>query len=512
MKYVVIKKIFVFLQSRMSNRKKLRQILSLRLSVVLVGTIAILLMVILFAILRYSRKVVKEEALLNASQTLEATVQHIDNVLLSVEQATGNVYYDLLQHLDEPDRMFVYSKMLVKDSPYITGCAIAMQPYYYKDRGEYFMAYFYHSDYRSLMEQQVGNDTIVQSETFGNTPYTEQIWYTKAMQTGRPCWVGPLEDYGGGTITTFCLPIYDGEGHVVGVLAADVSIALLTRIVMAAKPSLNSYAVLLADDGTYIVHPDSSKRLSDVTLVQTDPSVLQAAKAMLAGETDYRYVRLDGTDNYVFYKPFVRTPVPGRSTEDLGWSAGIVLPEDDVFGEYNELRTVALIVGIVGLLFLFLFCMIISSRQLHPLRQLAKQTRRIADGNYEDSIPVSLRDDEIGRLQANFRQMQKALIVRRDELKQTIETLREKEEELEKAYEQAKEADHVKIAFLHRMSGQLMDPVNIIRNNVRVLCDNGWDLDRRKADELVDEILQNSKIITKQLNELMGVTRENLGK
>ena len=501
------------MQSRMSNRtKKLRQILSLRLSLALVGAIAILLMVILFVALRYSRKVIKEEALQNASQTLEATVQHIDNVLLSVEQATGNVYYDLMQHLDEPDRMYAYSKMLVKDSPYITGCAIAMQPYYYKDKGEYFMAYFYHSDYRNPMDQQVGNDTIVQSETFGNTLYTEQAWYMKPMQTGRPCWVGPLKDYGGGTITTFCLPIYSREGRVVGVLAADVSIDLLTRIVMAAKPSLNSYAILLAENGMYIVHPDSSKRLNEMVLAQMDPSVQQAAKAMMAGKTDYRHVRLDGTDNYVFYKPFVRTPVAGRSTEELGWSTGIVLPEDDVFGEYNELKIVVLVVAIVGLLFVFLACLIIVSRQFWPLRQLAKQTRRIADGNYDDPIPVSLRDDEVGRLQANFRQMQKSLTAKREELKLSVETLQEKEEALEKAYEQAKEADQIKIAFLHRMSGQLMDPVNVIRDNVRVLCDNSWDIERKRTDELVDDILQNSKIITKQLNELMGVSQEKLGK
>ena len=70
--------------------------LSVRLSIIVVAALASLLTVALFIMFHYSRKAVKEEALQKASQTLESTVQNIDNILFSVEQASGNIYFLML--------------------------------------------------------------------------------------------------------------------------------------------------------------------------------------------------------------------------------------------------------------------------------------------------------------------------------------------------------------------------------------------------------------------------------
>ena len=82
--------------------KIINKTLSVKLSLMVVCEIALLLFVALAVMFYFARQTLKAEAMRNAEQTLESTVQHIDNILLSVEQATGNIYYDLLQHLDEP--------------------------------------------------------------------------------------------------------------------------------------------------------------------------------------------------------------------------------------------------------------------------------------------------------------------------------------------------------------------------------------------------------------------------
>ena len=116
----------------MSIRAKLQTSpLSIRISLMVVFSTALLLSVALFIMFRYARKAMREEALQKAEQTLEATVQHIDNVLLSVEQSAGNVYADMLNHLNQPERMFVYSRKLVETNAHIAGCAIAFDPYNY---------------------------------------------------------------------------------------------------------------------------------------------------------------------------------------------------------------------------------------------------------------------------------------------------------------------------------------------------------------------------------------------
>ena len=100
---------------------------STRLHLLIVGETLLLLAVTLGILAYFSHKALREEAMCNAELTLDGTVQNIDNILLSVEQATGRIYDDLLEHLDQPDRMYAYSRDLVESNPYINGCAICFK-------------------------------------------------------------------------------------------------------------------------------------------------------------------------------------------------------------------------------------------------------------------------------------------------------------------------------------------------------------------------------------------------
>ena len=487
--------------------------LSVRISLKVVLAVATLLAVALFIMFHFSRKAVKAEAQQKAEETLESTVRQVDNVLLSVEQSAGNIYWDLMNHLNEPERMFVYSRKLVESNPYVVGCAIAFEPYYYKERGQYFMAYVHYAASGNL---ETSSSEIIQAETFGNVPYPEQIWYSKPIETGRPCWINPLKNEAteGEAIITFSLPIYALGGKIVGVLAVDVSLSLLTNIVLSAKPSPNSYATLLGSDGSYIVHPDSEKVLHKTVFTiegfQTNKEVRAAGDAMVAGETGYKHFRQDGIDNYVFYKPFIRADVPGRSLEKTGWSVGIIYPEDDIFGEYNQLLYMVIAIALVGLLLLLVSCQVITHRRLLPLRMLAKSAQRITEGHYDDPIPDSHQQDEVGRLQDHFQQMQQALSVHMGELARLTTELRERGVVLLETYERVKEADRVKTAFLHNMTDQMLKPVGMIESNVNLLCGHRQEMDQQQAAETVDTIQEQGKIVTKLLNDLLDVSQKKM--
>ena len=98
--------------------------LSFRLSLTVIAALATLLLVALLIIFVFSRKAVKEEALMNAGQTLEATMQRIDNILLKVEQSSGNVYWKMLPNIHKPEKLELYTRKLVETTPYITDCTI----------------------------------------------------------------------------------------------------------------------------------------------------------------------------------------------------------------------------------------------------------------------------------------------------------------------------------------------------------------------------------------------------
>ncbi|MBQ4414161.1 MAG: hypothetical protein II860_08535, partial [Prevotella sp.] len=100
--------------------------LSVKISLMAVSAMAVLLIASLVVMLLYSRKKVKEETMARVTQTLDGTVQNIDNILLSVEQATGNVYYSLPSRINDPEALELYRRKLIDSNPYVADCTIAL--------------------------------------------------------------------------------------------------------------------------------------------------------------------------------------------------------------------------------------------------------------------------------------------------------------------------------------------------------------------------------------------------
>ncbi len=484
--------------------KIINKTLSVRLSLIVVSAMAILLMATLTVMLYYSKKALKEEALEKVSQTLEGTVQSIDNILLSVEQTTGNIYFNLMPHLDQPDMMYTYCRQIVESNKYVAGCAIAFRENFYQEH-DLFMPYF-------RRENIGGRDTIIQVETFANGPYTEQVWYTRPMESARPEWLNPLTGLGNDTgeapIFTFSLPLYGADGKTAGVVGVDVKLSQLSQIVSATKPSANSYCLLLDSDGTFIVRPSGNKSFLQTafSLYGDDADVGEAVKAMVSGETGYKPFRLNGIDYYVFFKPFKRAAVPGRSMEKLEWSVGIIYPEDDIFGDYNSLSTYVLAVAVVGLLLLFFCCRVMIHRQLKPLLMLTASAQRIAKGKYNELIPDSRQADEVGRLQDNFQKMQQSLSTSIGELEQLKTTLQQHGEDLDVAYNQAQKADRMKTAFLHNMTNQMIGPAEAIDRDVSALCND--KVGNQDISQLSDDIQQKGNTIAELLDNLINISAD----
>lgn len=444
----MIIRIFAAGMARLS--KLINRTLSFRLSLRMMFALATLLMVALLIMFVYSRKAVKEEALMDAEQTLEATVERIDNILLGVEQSAGNIYWKILPHINQPEKVEMYTRKLVEGNPYITDCDITWT-----------------------------TDT------------------TKAMG-----WLEPQTNTD--AITTYSLPIFDGQQQV-ATMTIDVSLPLISKILLETKPSPNSFCTLLRENGSIVIHPDSSVLNHNILILSKDDdySMIETAEAMLNGETGYRKVELDGVDYYVFYKPFERANVPGRDSAKLGWSAGVILPEHDIFGDYIRLHYIVFIIAVIGLLLLLMSCYFFIHRQLLPLRQLEKSAQRIAEGCYDEPIPDSRQQDEVGRLQHHFQEMQQSLATRMGEMQQLSATLKERGEELQASYEQAQAADRMKTNFLYNMSDQMMSPISGIYQNVKAIRDHSDNLTEKETNHLVDEIQKRGDKVTALLNQLI---------
>jgi len=474
----------------------------IRLNLVVVCQMVLLLVLSLAVMLYFSRQALKDEARNNAEQTLEGTVQHIDNILMTVEQTTYNIYQDIQWHLDQPERMETYCREIVETYPYIVGCAIAFKPHYYAGR-DLFMTYVHRYGYKE------GNSTLMTSDHFGKRPYTEQVWYTLPTKTGHACWTDPLpEEENEGVTLSFCLPIIDSNKECVGAVAVDLPISLLSQIIHAAKPSPNSYSVMLSSNGSYIVHPDTKKLSGTKTAIEFadkygDASTREAAVAMMSGLKGNMAFRMDNRNWHVFYEPFRRPNTLGVPMEEIGWSAGVVYLEDDILGAHDILIYLILAISIFSMLVFFMLCRMLICRQLKPLHMLTRSAQRIAEGHYDETVPNAQRDDEIGQLQDHFQRMQQALAAKSAELEQMTSMLKIRGEELRKAYGNAQGSDRMKTTFLHYMTTQMTVPADLIERSVMKLCNNYQDITKQEADYETGVIKEQTDIVLDLLDHMV---------
>ena len=435
--------------------------LSFRLSLRVITALATLLIAALFVMFYFSRKAVREEALSDAAQTLETTINRIDNVLFSVEHAAGNVYYKMQKCIHQPEKMEAYAQRLVDNNPYIVD--------------------------------------------------THFIWVADSatLNTDIRGWIESQHQHEANTdaVTTFRLAIYGEDQQVVGMFDVDVSLTLLSKIVAEAKPSPNSFCALLGRNGELIVFPDSvflNKNAFELSAQLDNNAEHDAIHAMMSGETGYRSVTMEGEDCYVFYKPFERTETTGRARGELGWSIGIIYPEGDIFGDYHRLQNMVFIIAIIGLLLLLVSCCLFIHKQFLPLRELARSAHRIAEGSYDEPIPDTRHQDEVGSLQKHFRQMQKSLAVRVGEMQQATDVLKERGEVLQAAYEDAKAGERMKTNFLYNMSDQMKSPVREIAERVITISEHAAELTEAKSNRLVDDIQKRGETVTALLNQLIA--------
>lgn len=475
--------------------KYIRKRLPVRLGAWVLLGVALLFVAALSVMFRYSYQAVEKESLEKARQMLDGTVLYLDNVMHGVEVASTNMCWNVEHHIDEPDKMARYCLQFLKDNPNVIGCEIAFEPNFFKGKDEFFMAYAYRNDDEILLTQ---DPTVLEPGVYRDVPYVAVTWYAVPMKVNTMCWVRPHapNDTLLSSVVTCSTPIHDKTGRPVGVFAADISVTEMSNRVLSTKPSLNSYCAMLGVQGTYLVHPDSTKLyhklVHDIVKEEPDKRVGDLVDSMLAGKTGCRSITLDEKDYYVLFE----------GVNEGHWSACIVCPESDIFAGNDRLKTYMTVITMIGLLLILAFCLLFVTRQLKPLNVLAKLAQRIARGDFSEPIPPTDRKDEIGHLQESFCVMRRSLAQNMEEVHKASDVLQKHNEELREAYVQIQEVDRMKTGLVHRIADKMIPPVVIIDGVVATMQKNPG-MKQKTIQPLTDQVMDQIKIITTLLDQLL---------
>lgn len=438
-----------------------------------------------------SRELVRQEAYGRTERILDNTNRRVEAFINEVEIATNN-FYPLVQDNLQPDSLLSYSRRVVELNPNINSCSITTEPFYFPQLGRYFSAY----------TVRKGDSIITVRE--GKYEYFDKVWYKSPRQAGKAVWVDPFDDYNEGTlssedmISSYCVPIFDRQGRFVGVIATDLSLVTLSKVITAEKPYPNSYSIMLGRKGHYFIHPEKDRLVNTTIFDEVDPTLqpglIALGHQMLSGMRGILDVSAQDVTYHCFYGPIPKT----------GWSTALVCTEDDILAPYNRLTYIVGPLMLVGLLLLLVYCRRTVKRFIAPLQQLSRQAVRISNGNFDEHMLPTERVDVVGRLQNNFVAMQKSL----DEHVRQLQTVNSQSEqrnrELSEANRQAAESDRQKTFFLQDMSHQIRTPLNIIMGFSQVLCDNFGTIHGAEVDSIIDTMQQNATSVNRMVNMLVA--------
>ena len=379
----------------------------------------------------FSRRIIIKNAEVNAGNLAMATVGRIDIQLKSIEKVSENIACFMENSSYNKKRLMNLLHLIIKNNHEVYGAAIAFEPYAFDPDALCFAPYFYKS-----------NGEI----KYRDVPYKYfyRDWYQIPKELNRPVWSEPYYGEAGGIImTTYSVPFYrnnSGKRQFSGVVAVDVSLNRLQKVVSSIKILQTGYGFLISKNGTFITHPDNrmimNESIFSVAEEKNDPGLRKTGRRMIRGETGF--VRLNslltGKKCWMAYAP----------VSSNGWSLAIFFPEEELTADISSLNHMTIFLFIGGSLFLIAVIILIAGSITKPLRSLAGAAEDIGTGNLDVSFPPVKSLDEVGKLT-------EALIYMKDSLKQYIKDLTETTAAKEKIESELKIAHDIQMDIIPKV-------------------------------------------------------------
>lgn len=194
-------------------------------------------------------------------------------------------------------------------------------------------------------------------------------------------------------MTTLGAPVFK-NGELVAAVAVDISLESLSQRVVALRPTPNSYATLISNEGIIVAHP-----LKEYVGVNVKGDQLGEC----TGPQIYAMLRE--------YKPFSVKTVSEITGEAITsffnplqiehsitpWSLCITVPSSDMFGHSNRMLYLMLTMSLFGFALITVITSLFTARLTRRIRKSAEFAKRVSEGDFEGRLEDD-RTDELADL------------------------------------------------------------------------------------------------------------------
>ncbi|MBR1517215.1 MAG: SpoIIE family protein phosphatase [Bacteroidales bacterium] len=389
---------------------------SLRLSLNIFLFVGILLIIVLVIVSVSSHRIIIKESKRSAEAMLRASVKDIEKDLSVVETIVRNASWWAVTNMKNDQSLYRITSAMVKNNVHIVGSSIALRKGLH--HGDTWFAPYSYQDTETgeIRSFQMGNE---------NYDYFQMQWYAAVAADQKPHWSDPYYDVGGGEMlmVTYSAPIMDQQGNMLGVITADVSVEWLQEKMEAIKPFPQSTASLVSENRKFIASSINSSMSvvdSQVRAETEGNKRLQALEqAISEGKDSMMNVKLNGKWAFVVFGPL-----------ENRWAASITFQYSDVLSGVSRMNLIIALVGLLGLLLMFVLCYVLVHRFAKPITDLTDAALVVSKGDFDAALPQIKTDDEIMSLRNAFAYMQRSLKDYISELKVTTASNERMESEL----------------------------------------------------------------------------------
>lgn len=343
--------------------------------------------------------------------------------------------------------------------------------------------------------------------------HRQRSWYQETVDAGKPIWneiftsITPVN-----LILSANQPVYDAEGRLLGVTSTDLGLEQMNQFLRSLNISKTGQAFIIERNGALIANStthlpykvvDQGEALERINAVDSqDELVQQTATHLFADIPDLAGLHQSQRLNFAVNKQqFFVSVLPFSDPRGIDWLIVVVIPESDFMQQINANTRTTILLCLLAVVVAIGVGLVTARLISEPLHRLSEASRKIADGDLEQTITVnSIQELEV--LSQSFNRMA-------TQLKQAFADLEDRVQcrtaELAAAKDMAESASQVKSEFLAQMSHELRTPLNIILGFTQVMrCDAELTPHQQEA---IATIERSGEHLLSLINQLLAASK-----
>lgn len=363
--------------------------IAFQLGLYVVTAVVIVISLIVFINYKHSRKIIMEKIEEGAIHQSSLIINEITRNVVNTQEVTRNVANQALYYHSHSD-LQLFLHQVVKTNPVLSG--IHTQLFEYSDTLTY-------STYWNKDGQLVDKTDLEFCSIFRYPELVELATQKKAGFWSDPFYC-PMDSTT--LMISYFLPVIDEIGESVGIVAGDINLKFLNRVIDDIRIGVDGFAFVASAEGYYLTHPQSEWIMKR--------NLFETSSQIFNGDRDhYRQILEDGKAGSGFAYPelldfkkswFYFAPIPFTN-----WRVVIVIPTKELFDDLDIIFRKIVLVSLVGFVLILLVVILLFNKMFTPLRQIVRSIQRFSfgeRGRRGKKNEIELLSDSLKELQFQY--------------------------------------------------------------------------------------------------------------